>query len=220
MQRKFRILVADDHQIIRKGLCAAIDGCPDMTVCGEAEGVKETLDMIRERRPDCLVLDLQLKDGTGWTVLECLQDMDNPPPTLMLSVHDETVYARRLLAAGAKGYLMKDEPLTEILHGIRNVLAGLYVLGDRMTSRMFDPSAPGQDQPLTEAQAMDLLSDRELQVYAMLGQGMGNKEIASRIGVSQKTVGTYKARMMRKFGVHSAPELIDLIRAHRFHLQT
>ncbi len=210
-----RILVADDHQITRTGLCTAIGGCADMTVCGEAEGVRETLDLVRELRPDCLVLDLQLKDGTGWTVLEELRGNAWQPKTLVLSIHDETVYARRLLAIGAQGYLMKDEPLAEILRGIRKILSGLYVLSDRMTSRMVDPLTPGREQPLTEAQAMVLLSDRELQVYEMLGQGLGNKEIAARIGVNQKTIGTYKARVMRKLGARTAPELADMIRVHR-----
>lgn len=209
---KSRILAVDDHPLTRSGLCAAINEQSDLEVCGEAEGWREALRMVRGLRPDCLVLDLNLKDGSGWSLLEQLQAAGQTPPTLVLSMYSEEVYAQRLLQDGASGYLMKDEPIPRILDAIRKVLAGHIALSDSMASRLIKASVRSPESTSPADDARGQLSDRELQVFEMLIQGLGNKEIADRLGLSQKTIGTYKARLMRKFGVRTSPELTEAAR--------
>ena len=196
-----QIYVVDDHPLTRKGLCDAIRSEPDLQVSGEAVGFTEALEQLRARRPDVLVLDLNLKDGNGWVLLQQLQAEGRLPPTLVLSVCDEEVYAQRLIEAGARGYLMKDEPIALVLAAIRKILAGNVAVSDKVASQLIQPSGK------FGAKGLDDLSDRELQVYEMLCQGLGNKDIAVRLGISHKTIGTYKARLMEKLGVRTAPEL-------------
>lgn len=197
-----QIFVVDDHPLTRKGLCEAIRAEPDLEVCGEAAGYEEALRSLRAKPAEVLVLDLNLKDGSGWTLLQQLQAEKHLPPTLVLSVCDEEVYAPRLIEAGARGYLMKDEPIAAVLAAIRKILAGHVAVSDKIASRLIQPSGK------SSAQALDDLSDRELQVYEMLCQRLGNKDIAARLGISHKTIGTYKARLMEKLGVRTTPELL------------
>jgi DNA-binding NarL/FixJ family response regulator len=204
MSLRKRILVVDDHPLVRSGLCQAIAATADLEVCGEAEGWHEALGKIRFAAPDLIVLDLNLKDGSGWTLLEQLQAHGQLLPVLVLSVCDEQVYAQRLLQAGARGYLMKDTPIEDVLAAMRRILAGHLALSETMTSLMLKSAATCG--PV--ASPMEQLSTRELQVYAMLGRGLGNKAIAEGLGVSHKTIGTYKARLMAKLGYRTTPELM------------
>ena len=204
-----QIFVVDDHPLVRKGLCDAIRTQPDLAVCGEAIGWRDALDAIPALHPDALVLDLNLKDGNGWTLVEHLQTANHLPPTLVLSVCDEDLYAIRLLQAGARGYLMKDSPIADVLTALRKILAGHVAVSDAIASRLLQPG----NTPAAEARSWKILSDRELQVCEMLSQGHGNKEIAARLGISPKTIGTYKARLMEKLGVRTTPELVAATRA-------
>ena len=197
------IFVVDDHPLIRKGLCEAINAEPDLCVSGEAEGYLEALRALCAEKPDVLVLDLNLKDSSGWALLQQLQSKKILPPTLMLSVCDEAVYAQRLLDSGARGYLMKDEPIDRVLEAIRKILAGHLAFSDAMTSSLLKPGAVKTCPSLVD------LSDRELQVYEMLRQGVSNKTIGARLGISPKTIGTYKARLMEKLGVRNTHELFS-----------
>ena len=203
------ILVVDDHPLTRKGLCDAIAAQPDLRVCAEAESWRAALELALALRPDAIVLDLNLKDGNGWTLIEQLKASSALPPTLVLSVCDEDVYAQRLLQTGARGYLMKDEPIATVLAAIRKILAGHLAVSDATTSRLLQPGSTSA----TEARSMQILSDRELQVCEMLSQGLANKDIAARLGISPKTIGTYKARLMEKLGVRTTPELVERTRA-------
>ncbi len=195
------ILIVDDHPLVRRGLCSAINAEPDLRVCGEAATYQTALETLQTQTPDVLVLDLNLTDGNGWQLLQQLRNAGILPPTLILSVCDEEVYARRLLEAGARGYLMKDETITTFLAAIRKILAGHLAFSDNMVAQMLQPTAALSSQPL------DDLSDRELQVFEMLCQGHGNKVIAARLNLSPKTVGTYKARLMEKLGARTTHEL-------------
>lgn len=206
-----QILVVDDHPLTRKGLCDALNEQPDFHVCGEAESWREALTMVRHRHPDVLILDLNLKDGNGWTLLDELRAAGELPPTLVLSVCDEEVYAHRLLQAGAMGYLMKDTPIAGVLAAIRKLLAGHVAVSDNMASLLIQP---GRGRNPAAPNPMELLSDRELQVFELITQGYGNKETANRLGISHKTISTYKARLMEKMGVRTTHELITRIRAH------
>jgi DNA-binding NarL/FixJ family response regulator len=198
-----QIFVVDDHPLIRKGLCDAIHAEPDLCVSGEAGGDQEALRALCSAKPDVLVLDLNLKDGSGWDLLQHLQSKKILPPTLVLSVCDEEVYAQRLLDSGASGYLMKDEPIDQVLKAIRKILAGHLAFSDAMTSKLLKSDTPQPAPPLAE------LSDRELQVYEMLRQSLSNKNIGERLGISPKTIGTYKARLMEKLGVRNTHELFN-----------
>jgi DNA-binding NarL/FixJ family response regulator len=204
MNTRKRILVVDDHPLVRNGLCQAIAATADLEVCGEADGWREVLEIMQATNPDLIVLDLNLKDGSGWTLLEQLQARGELRPVLVLSVCDEQVYAQRLLKAGARGYLMKDTPIEGVLAAIRKILSGQLALSETMTSLVLENAA----SPGAPASSMDQLSTRELQVYAMLGRGLGNKAIADNLGVSHKTIGTYKARLMEKLGYRTTPELM------------
>jgi DNA-binding NarL/FixJ family response regulator len=203
MKTTHDIFVVDDHPLTRKGLCDAINTEADLRVCAEAEGYHEALRGLRASQPDVLVLDLNLKDGNGWTLMQQLDTEGRLPPTLVLSVCDEEVYARRLLDAGARGYLMKDEPIRIVLDALRRILAGHLVVSASMTSLLLRPSPKPGAHPLSE------LSDRELQVYEMLCQGLSNKAIGERLSISPKTIGTYKARLMEKMGARTTHELVE-----------
>ncbi len=203
-----QIFVVDDHPLVRKGLCDAIRTQPDLAVCGEAVGWHDALDAIQALHPDALVLDLNLKDGNGWTLIEHLQNANALPPSLVLSVCEEDLYAIRLLQAGARGYLMKDSPIADVLAALRKILAGHVAVSDAIASRLLQSGG----QPASEARSLEILSNRELQVCEMLSQGLGNKDIAARLGISPKTIGTYKARLMEKLGVRTTPELVERTR--------
>lgn len=204
---KKRILVVDDHPLTRQGLCDAIKAQNDMMVCGEAEGWREALKKNNSLNPDIILLDLNLKDGNGWELLRQFEADSTHTPVLVVSVCDEDIYAARLLQSGAKGYLMKDAPITRVLEAIRKVLAGHIAVSDSIASQLIHTAMQGNGK-LSAASELALLSNRELQVYALLKEGRTNREVAEHMGVSQKTVGTYKARLMEKFGVRTTPALM------------
>jgi len=205
MKTRKRILIVDDHPVVRRGLCQAIAATADLVVCGEAGGWHEALEKTETTNPALIVLDLNLNDGSGWTLLEQLQASGQLRPVLVLSVCDEQVYAPRLLKAGARGYLVKDTPIASVLAAMRKILSGQIALSETMTSLMLEGVANPQE---ADSSSMEQFSTRELQVYAMLGRGLGNKVIADNLGVSHKTIGTYKARLMEKLGLRTTPELI------------
>jgi DNA-binding NarL/FixJ family response regulator len=206
-----QVLLVDDHPLTCKGLMDAIAAEPDLEVCGAAAGWREALELIGQRRPDIVVLDLNLQDGNGWDLMKQLELDPASPPVLILSVCDEEVYALRLLRAGSKGYLMKDAPISRVLEAVRKVLGGHIAVSDTMASSLIQVAAHGSG-PRPEENEISGLSDRELQVFEFLRQGLGNSAIAERLGLSQKTVGTYKARLMEKLGVRTTPELVARVR--------
>lgn len=208
---KAKVLIVEDHPLTRKGLIDAIGTQADLEVCGEAEGWRASIEMIGSQRPDIVVLDLNLKDGNGWEVIKHAEACGLKMPILVLSVCDEEVYAARVLRSGAMGYLMKDTPVDVILEAIRKVLSGHIAVSNEVSSHLI-LSATRAGAKTDEASELDQLSDRELQVFELLRQGFGNSEIAIQIGISQKTVGTYKARLMEKMGVRTAPDLAALFK--------
>ena len=195
---------------MRDALRAAIAHQADMRLAGEAGTEREGLALAHSLKPDVLVLDLNLPDGNGWNLLERLRALDALPPTLVFSAGDDGTYAQRLLRAGARGYLMKGESLSRVLSAIRDVHAGHLVASATLTSALMKqalnlPTAVPPSEPLP---ATSRLSDRELQIFVLLGQGLRNKEAADRMGLSEKTVATYKARVMEKLGVRTTAELL------------
>jgi DNA-binding NarL/FixJ family response regulator len=203
------VLLVEDHPAMREGLRAAIACQLGMRVAGEAGTWHEALRLARLLAPDVLVLDLNLPDGNGWSLLEQLRSLKALPPTLVLSVCDEALYARRLLRAGARGYLMKDEPIGSVLQAIRDVHAGRLVASRELSSELMTEALDMAERPEADdpSAAAGELSDRELQVLGLIARRMSNKEIAASLGLSEKTVHTYKTRLMNKLGVRTTPEL-------------
>ena len=203
------VLLVEDHPATREGLRTAIACQPGLRVAGEAATWHDALRLAQELKPDVLVLDLNLPDGNGWSLLEQLRSLQALPPTLVLSVCDEALYARRLLRAGARGYLMKDEPIGNVLQAIREIHAGHMVTSRALSSELMTqaleltPPPEVGDQPAGAGG----LSDRELQVLGLIARQLSNKEVAVSLGLSEKTVHTYKARLMAKLGVRTTPEL-------------
>ena len=210
-ERKTRIFVVDDHPLIRQGLIQLLGEQENMEVCGEAGSGIEAAAAIDELKPDLAIVDLSLKDMNG---LDLIRDMSGKQPglsVLVLSMHEELFYAERALRIGAKGYIMKGGPLEEVLTAIRRVLDGDVYLSDKMTSRIMHRLVGGQSaEPATP---MDLLTDRQLRVFILTGEGHGPSEIAEKLHLSVKTIETYRSRIKEKLDLSSATEL----RRHAIH---
>lgn len=222
MSDPLKVLIVDDHPATRDGLRIAIMAQTDLRVAGEAATWQSALQLARELRPDVMVLDLNLPDGNGWTLIEQLKSTKSLPNTLVLSVCDEQIYARRLLRAGAHGYLMKDESLAVILDAIRAVARGELVASPSLTKQLIQEAIGGAEEPSRAETTSGIgeLSDRELQIFTMLGRGGRNKDVAAHLGLSEKSVSTYKVRLFKKLGVGTTLELIDRFRQFEPRLAT
>lgn len=207
---KATVLIVEDHPATRAGLAGCMGAQPDFAVCGQTDSWREALRIIRAVPPDLVLLDLQLKDGHGWSLLYELAGAQPSPKILVYSVFDENLHAARLLRAGASGYLTKEAPLEAVVHAARKILAGHLVVSEAMTTSLIRQAVgfPEDHHQAELAREAKELSDRELQVFEMISRGLLNKEIASLLGIGPKTVGGYKARLMRKLGVSNVPELI------------
>ena len=202
---KVRVLLVDDHPIVRQGIRTVVDLEPDLEVCGEADGAAEALRAVEEFRPDLAVVDLSLKDSSG---LELIKDLRIRYPRLLvlvLSMRDESFYAERVLRAGARGYVVKDEGCAVVVEAIRKVLKGQIYLSDRIASKMIG-SYVGGARPGTAS--MEQLSDREVEVFELLGKGLPSREIAQLLHVSVKTVDSHRENIKRKLGIEDATGLL------------
>jgi len=205
--RKARILIVDDHPIVRQGLVQMLGHEPDMEACGEAESAAEALKAIAAAAPDAAIVDLSLKDSSGLELLKDIRVRYPRLPVLVLSVYDESMYAERALRAGAKGYMMKEEAAEKVVTALRRILAGQIYLSEAMASRLLHVLVDGRpDAGLSPAER---LSDRELEVFQLIGQGFGNTEIARRLHLSPKTVETYRGHIKEKLNLSGATELLQ-----------
>jgi len=206
-QEKLRILLVDDHPMVRERLAEVIEREPDLTICGEAEDRFGALDVIATKRPQLAIIDLTLKDSQG---IELIKDVRSRfPETLMLvvSMHDELLHAERVIRAGAKGYITKQEATRKIMLAIRTVLKGEVYLSEKMASRI---AARALGSPKAgNVSPMSLLSDRELSVFQMIGQGHGTRQIAESLHLDIRTVETYRARIKEKLSLKDANELLQ-----------
>jgi DNA-binding NarL/FixJ family response regulator len=201
-----RVLLVDDHALLRLGMAAIINEEPDLMVCGEADGVRTAIEAAAETRPDVALIDLSIKDGDG---LELLRDMRNRFPdvrTLVLSMYDETVYAERALRAGARAYIMKAEAAKTVIAAIRRVLRGETYVSPRMSSQIADRQQQGA-APAAKSGA-ERLTDRELQVLRCVGRGLSTREVADELIISVKTVEAHREHIKDKLGLVSAGELL------------
>jgi len=202
--KKHRVFLVDDHPLVRRGLANVITGEPDLEVCGEASDVLEALREVEKAGPDIVVVDLSLKSGHGIDLIEQLKTRDERIKTLVSSMHDEMLFAERVLRAGAMGYVSKQEPPETLLQAIRQVLRGEMYLSPRMTNRLLHRVATGTLPPQNPIQG---LSNRELEVYEMIGQGLTMQQIAAKLNLSPKTVETHREKIKQKLNLKNSAEL-------------
>jgi DNA-binding NarL/FixJ family response regulator len=203
---KSRIFIVDDHPLVREGLTNLINGQDDLIICGEAKDSAQALDGIMKARPDVALIDISLENQSGLELVKQLRNQFPHVALIVLSMHDETLYAERVVRAGARGYVMKHETSKSVLASIRRVLeGGVYVserIVNRMARRVSSTREPAASSPV------ERLSDRELEIFRLLGQGRTTSQIAEDLNLSLKTVQAYCARAKEKFGVTSLTELL------------
>jgi len=204
---KRRILVVDDHPIVRQGLALLINREPDLVVCGEAEEAAGAMHVLASARPDVLIVDISLNGPDGLDLLKNIRTTDPTLPVLILSMHDETIYAERALRAGANGYIMKQEATERVLVALRRILNGEIYVSDRIGNRMLKHYITGSGT-LRNSSIADL-SDRELEVFRLIGEGHGTRQIAEELHLSVKTVESYQAHIKEKLSLRSARELMQ-----------
>jgi DNA-binding NarL/FixJ family response regulator len=205
---KHRIFVVDDHPLVREGLTNLINRQDDLVVCGEAEDSAEAIAGIARTQPDIALIDISLKNESGLELVKNLQNQSPPVALIVLSMHDEILYAERALRAGARGYVMKRETTKSVLTAIRRVLKGGVYVSERVVNSMARRFALSGKE--LASSPLDHLSDRELEIFRLLGQGCTTSQIADDLHLSLKTVQAYCARAKEKFGVNSFGELIRL----------
>jgi DNA-binding NarL/FixJ family response regulator len=176
-----------------------------MSVCGEANNIRDAMDLIRERKPNIVIVDITLRGSSGLELLKDLKAQGLDVNVLVLSMHDEELYAERALRAGAKGYISKNEASTEVLAAIRCVMNGEIYASPKMTARLLERLT--QRRAASELVGVELLADRELEVFQSLGRGKSTKEIAQTLNLGESTVETYRSRIKEKLHLRSAAEL-------------
>jgi DNA-binding NarL/FixJ family response regulator len=203
---RVRVLIVDDHPVVREGLAMHLATGPDLEVCGEAEDVPGALALLASTRPDVAIIDISLKNGNGLELIRRIKDLRDPVRILVWSMYPESLYAERALRAGAHGYLNKAQATHHVLDAVHAILQGkVYVSGDlanQMLQRMIG-------QKLETYSPIDSLSDRELEVFQLIGEGMTTELIAEKMHVSPKTVETFRARIKEKLGLSNMTELIQ-----------
>ena len=204
---KKAVLVVDDHPLMRQGLALLINQQSDMQVCGEAEEGQAAMQAIAQRRPDIMILDISLNGPDGLELLKSIRASDPDLPVLILSMHDEAIYAERALRARANGYIMKQEATEKVLVAMRRILNGDLYLSDRMSNKMLQQFIGGA--PSMIQSRISSLSDRELEVFCLIGEGRATREIAEKLHLSVKTVETYQAHIKEKLSLRSGRELIQ-----------
>ena len=204
--RKSRVFIVDDHPLVREGLTNLINGQDDLIVCGEAKDSAQAINGIAKARPDVAFIDISLENESGLELVKQLKTQFPQVALIILSMHDEALYAERALRAGAQGYVMKHETSKSVLASIRRVLGGGVYVSERIVKRMALRLTSSR-QPITSS-PVERLSDRELEIFRLLGQGRTTSQIAGDLNLSLKTVQAYCARAKEKFGVASLTELL------------
>ncbi len=203
---KSRIFIVDDHAMFREGLRQLIEHDPDLTVCGDAPDAATATRGIRESSPDVVIVDITLADSSGLDLVKSLRNDYEDLPVLIVSMHEESLYAERALRAGAMGYVMKNEPAKTVTAAIRSVLRGEMYLSRKMSSSVISKFMRGEtDKPTSP---LEILSDRELEVFRMLGQGKGTRQIAQDLGLTIPTIQSFRNRIKEKLHLKTAPELV------------
>ncbi|CAM3307582.1 response regulator transcription factor [Rhodothermus bifroesti] len=205
---KKRILIVDDHPLVRKGLALTLEAEPDLEVCAQAASAEEALGLLDKVQPDLAIVDISLPGMSGLELIKHLQAWKQHLPVLVISRHDEALYAERAIRAGARGYVMKVEAVEVIVKAVRRVLAGGLYVSEELSERLL-LSMTGHRRALETRSPVELLSDRELEVFELTGRGLTTREIAERLHLSVKTVESYRARIKAKLGLRTAAELMQ-----------
>ena len=206
MKARNRILILDDHPITRYGLTQLINHEPDLVVCGDAESAAQALAVMKSARPDLVLADIAIPGRSGLEFVKDLHAQYPGVPVLVISMHDENLYAERVLRAGGRGYIMKNEGGERVLEAIRHVLKGQVYVSKNMSAALLDTLTRGHTD-LSEA-TPGALSDREFEVFELIGQGLSGQQIGQRLNLSVKTVGTHRQHIKQKLKLRTGPELI------------
>jgi DNA-binding NarL/FixJ family response regulator len=200
-----KIFIVDDHPMMRMGLAEFLNKQPGLTVCGEAGSAQEALAAIGHLNPDLVVVDISLPDKNGIELVKDVVAMHPELPAIVHSMHDEMIYAERALRAGARGYLMKHEGGIKLAEAIRQVLEGRICVSDRMSAKILAIFSGHRNT--SESSPVENLSDREFEVFQLVGEGLGTEEIANRLHLSDKTVEVHRVNIKRKLRIATAREL-------------
>ncbi len=213
MSQKIKVLLVDDHPLVREGLVNLINQQADLQICGEAGNESQALELIRTVQPDIAIVDISLESGSGIELIKSIKAMFPAVTVLVLSMHDESLYAERALRAGARGYIMKREAAKKVIQALRCVLTGQLYVSDKIAALMAEKFVEGQ--PAATASPIEQLSNRELEVFQLLGLGHNTRQIADHLHVGFKTVQAYSARIKQKLKLANATELLrEAIRWH------
>jgi DNA-binding NarL/FixJ family response regulator len=202
-----RVLIVDDHPMTRAGLVHLINHQPDLVVCAEAENAADALDAVEVLEPDLVLADITLPGKSGLELIKDIKAIRPGLPTLVISMHDESLYAERVLRAGARGYITKHEGGEKLMQAIRHVLSGQIYVSEKMSAHILETFSGGQAAP--ERSLIGRLSDREFEVFELLGEGISAREIAGRLHLSAKTVDAYRANIKSKLVIKTTSELIS-----------
>ena len=202
-----RVLIVDDHPMMRTGLAQLIGNEPDLKVCAEADNARQGLEAVSKLSLDLVLLDISLPDKSGLELLKVIRAIRPELPVLVVSMHDELVFAERVLRAGGRGYIMKQEGGQKYLQAIRQVLAGQIYVSEKMSARILE-SLSGSQTEKPGTSPVQRLSDREFEVFQLIGQGLGTREIAQRLHLSVKTIEVHRINIKEKLQVKTATELV------------
>jgi DNA-binding NarL/FixJ family response regulator len=202
---KKKVVIVDDHPLFRERLAQLINHEPDMEVTGEADTAKDAIQLIRDTSPDLAIVDITLKESSGLELVKSIKALSIGVPVLVLSMHDESLYAERALRAGATGYITKQQAADEVLSAIRRVLTGEVYLSEKMTSGFLKSLTSTGVKSISRA--VDRLTDRELEVLDLIGRGQTTRQVADKLQLGVATVDTYRARIKEKMNFRNAAEL-------------
>jgi DNA-binding NarL/FixJ family response regulator len=204
---KTRVFIVDDHPLLRKGLGELINQQPDMAICGEADDAPEAMKAVIAIKPDLVIVDISLKSQNGVELIKNIKAVAPAVQILVLSMHDESVYALRVLKAGAKAYVMKQEMVEKVMEAIRRIRTGKVFVSERVAAQMLSQVVDGND-PTTKT-PVDALSDRELEIVNMIGNGVSTRDISARLNISIKTVESHRAHIKAKLSLTHATHLVQ-----------
>lgn len=201
-----KVLIVDDHPVFCLGMSELINKAPDLEVCGSEDTPAKALAAIQQLKPDLVIVDISLRDSSGIDLVFEMNNRFQGLPVLVLSMYDESLYAERALLAGARGYLMKQEAIAVVVQAIRQVLAGRIYASDGVKDKVFQRLVAPHS--MADTSPLDQLSSREMEVFRLIGEGLSTREIAGRMNLSIKTIGTYRQRIKEKLGLKHYTELI------------
>ena len=205
--KKKTVFVVDDHPLLRQGLALLINREQDLIVCGEAEEAQAAIKAIAAKQPDILIVDISMNGPDGLDLLKNIRTLYPDLPVLILSMHDESIYAERALRARANGYIMKQEATEKVLVAVRRILGGDIYLSDRIANKLLHQYISGASADMHSQ--LSSLSDRELEVFRLIGEGRSTRQIAEKLHLSIKTVETYQAHIKEKLSLRSGRELVQ-----------